>query len=106
MIFKINEKSAFDLSLTFRDKDNALEIPASVHYQIDCVTTGAAIRAETALAGLASSMVLPILPVDTTLQSQDNESELRAITFTMNQGLDTQFIEVFRYEAINRRAIT
>lgn len=105
MTTEINEKSAFVLAFEIRDENDALEVPTTLDYQIDCLTTGAAIRASASITP-ASSGDIDILPADTTLQSQDNATELRVVTVTQDAGLDSQRIQQFRYEVKNLRVTT
>lgn len=102
---RYNEKTAAWVPFTCRDKDYALDVPGTLVYQIDCLTTSTAIRASTSLTP-ASSGEIELTPDDTTLQSQDNAEELRVITVTADAGEDTQHIELFYYRVINRKTIT
>lgn len=79
--------------------------PTTVEYQIDCLTSGAAIRAAASLTPGTSVYIL-ITPADTTLQSQDNSMELREITVTADLGLDTQFRRTYQYKVVNKAAVT
>lgn len=101
-----NEQTAAWIPFTCRDKDRVIETPSSLAYQVDCLTTGVAIRASTAITPAVSSGEIALTPADTALQSQDNTEELRLITMTADAGSDTQHIETFRYLVKNLKAVT
>lgn len=102
----INEESAGVFEFECYDKDNVLDVPTNIYYQIDCLTSGAAIRAQTEVTPAASSGSIDLLPADTTLQSQDNETELKLLTIVFDLNLDSQFYKTFLFEVINLKAIT
>lgn len=103
---KIPEESAGTIEYDCYDKDNAAEVPTTIHYRIDDVVSGAAIRASTQVVPAQSSGEITLYPADTTLQDQENESELRILTMTLDTGLDSQFNKAFLYEVFNLRVIT
>lgn len=102
----ITEKSSGSFEFECYDKDNVLEVPTNIYYQIDCITTGAAIRAQTEVTPAVSSGSIDLLPADTTLQSQDNETELKLLTLVFDLNLDSQFHKTFLFEVINLKVIT
>ena len=101
----INEKSAGVIAFELYDSDNLAWIPTTLEYQIDDITTGAAIKTATSLTP-ASSGEIDLVPADTTLQSQDNAVEYRRVTVTADSGLDTQQIEKISFDVFNLRAVT
>lgn len=100
-----NESTVAYVDFEVYNKDEELTAPTTLAYQIDCATTGAAIRASTALTP-ASTGTITLTPTDTALQSQNNATELRVLTLTANAGLDSQHIEIFQYEVLNLKAVT
>ena len=101
----VNEKSTAWLAFTNLDRTRTGALPTSMTYRIDCVTTGAEIRADTAITPAISGEVV-LTPADTTLESQDNPVELRRVTITSVFGVDDQHHEVLHYEVRNLGAIT
>lgn len=102
---KINEASAATVEFDCYDKDDAAEVPSTMSYRIDDVISGAVIRESTSVTP-ASSGTIALLPADTTLQDQENETELRILTITLDAGLDSQFHRTFLFDVLNLRAIT
>ncbi len=102
---RFNEKTAAWIPFLCYDKDHELVVPTTLKYRIDCLATGAEIRDDTALTP-ASSGEIALVPADTTLESQDNVTELRVITVTADADIDTQHIERFQYEVVNLFAVT
>lgn len=75
----INERSTGYLTVAFFDKTNAPAVPASVSYRIDCLTTGTAILAETALTP-AASVEITLTPAQNAIVNAANASETRRVT--------------------------
>lgn len=91
---RFNQGSSATATITWLGLDGAPADPASIEYRIDCLSTGAAIRAKTTLAIGAP---LELEPSDTRIVGDGSKIEQRAITAkaTWSGG---QTVKVFRYE--------
>ena len=101
----VNENSTSYVTAVPKDADGVAALPASMVYQIDCVTTGTAIKAETALTP-GTSVEIEIDAADNAIISQTNAVERRQVTVTAGYGINDQVIEVYEYRVINLNAVT
>lgn len=97
---EVNEKSTKYLSLAFKDEAGAPVAPASIAYRVDCLTTGAAIRASTPVSP-AASITIELTPTDNTIQNAANILELRRVTVTATYGGTKQDVRQFDYALRN-----
>jgi len=95
-----NEKSTAYRAVTFRDKDGVAQAPSSASYRIDCMTSGTAIRAVTALTP-AATIEIVLTPTDNAIQNQGNPRERRRLTVTGVYGASDQVIEQFDHDVVN-----
>lgn len=93
---RINEKSTSYLNVSFRDKEGALAVPTSISYRIDCVTTGTAVLAPTALAA-ASEVEITITPTQNAIVTSSNATEQKRVTVTAVYGASDQVTSQFDY---------
>lgn len=94
----INEKSSFELSLTLTTLDG--NPPASLSYRIDDLNSGQPV--------LPSTQIPPALEIDLLIAAgynaildNANQHETRLVTFTANDGDDTEFHAEWRYTIVN-----
>jgi len=92
----VNEGNAAWLTAQFQDKDGALAVPTSATYRVDDLTTGAAVRASTALPA-ASEVEIALDATDTALQNEGNMQERRRVTVTGVYGDGDQVSEQFDF---------
>lgn len=89
----IAEKSATILTLNFVDGQGVASAPDAVTYQVDCMTTGTALRAPQALIP-AASIDVTLTAADNTLVNQSNVRELRRVTvqatYASGEAVNTQ----------------
>ena len=101
----INENSTSWLELSFFDKVGLPESPVSISYRIDCLTNGAEVRADTALAA-GSSVEVELTTADNAIITQTNKEEHRRVTVTASYGSGQAHIERFDYMVQNLRAVS
>lgn len=91
----LEERSAAVLQMNFVDAFGvAAASPQSVTYRIDCMTTGAQVRAEQALMP-AASIALTLTAADNAIVDDDNVRELRRVTvrasYASGEAVTAQF---------------
>jgi len=101
-IGEVNEASTAYLTVTCRDRDSVLATPASLSYRVDCVTTGAAVRATTSVTP-GSEVEITLTPADTAIQAQENISELRRVTVIAGYGVSDQVTADYDFLVRNLR---
>jgi len=97
----VNEGTSSWLTVTFKDKAGVLAAPSTLTYRIDCMTTGAAILAETTLAGPGSSVELHIPDELNAIQSPANALEYRRVTVVAVYGGGDQITSFYDYIITN-----
>jgi len=101
----VNEKSTAYLTVTFKDKDGALEAPSSASYRIDCLTNGQEVRGDTALTP-GATIEITLSPADNAIIDQDNEVERRLVTVTGTYGASDTIHQEYEYNVKNLRKVT
>lgn len=84
---EVNEGDNFNLAIAWKDSDGNAVTPQSASYRIDDVNSGAAVRAETALAA-TSSVTVNVMKADTAILEPTNRHEGRRLTATAIYGTD------------------
>lgn len=85
MTDQINEGTSAWLTVTFKDKAGANAAPSSATYQVDCLTTGTAVRAATAMSA-GASVEIALTESDTAIQNAGNATERRRVTVIGSYG--------------------
>lgn len=101
----VNEKSTAYLTVTFKDKAGVQQVPASATYRIDCLTTGTAIKAETALTP-AGSVEITLTPTDNRIIAAANVRESRRVTVNAVYGASDEVHDQFDYDVENRAFVS
>lgn len=97
---KINEGTTAYLTVTFKDKAGVNAAPTSATYRVDCLTTGTAIRAATALPA-GASVELTLTKTDNRIVTPANVRERRRVTVVGTYGADDQVQEEYDYDVLN-----
>lgn len=100
----VNEKTTSYLTVTFKDKAGAQVAPASATYRIDCLTTGTAIKVETALAP-AAQIEITITPTENRIVVAANARESRRVTVVGVYGAADQVTAHYDYDVENLSGI-
>lgn len=88
------------IGAAFEDADGAAHTPTTIHYRIDCLTTGTEVRDDTAI-GAASSVNITLTQTDTAVQDSDNDIELKRLRIILDTGTDSQRTEDFLFQVRN-----
>ncbi len=100
-----NEKSTSWIYVKFYDKDGVNQAPATVSYRIDCLTTGAEIKDNTAISP-SLELEIQIDPADNEIQDNANKREHRRVTVTASYAGADQINTRFDYLIRNLKAVT
>lgn len=98
----VNEGSPAWLTVAFTDKTGASAAPTSVRYRVDCATTGAAVRAWTAVSA-GASIEIALTSDDNAMQSAANEQEIREVTVEATYGAGDVLNAAYSYNVQNLR---
>lgn len=98
---KINEGTTGYLTINFKDKDGALEAPASATYRIDCLTNSQEIKTDTDITPIASSVEIELTATDNAIIDQAKPYEKRLVTVKASYGADDKINEEYEYNVIN-----
>jgi len=101
----VNEETSAYLTVEFYDKTGTLALPASVEYRVDCVTTGTAIRAATAIVP-ATSVEVALDTDDTRIVTQTNPFEERCVTVVATYGPKDAISTEYRFRVKNLNYVT
>lgn len=96
----VNEKSTSYLTVAFKDKTGAASAPASVLYRIDCLTTGAVIKADSSLSP-AASIEITLTATENSMQLTGNVLETRRVTVKATYGAGDTMNEQYDYQIRN-----
>ncbi len=105
MIRAVNEQTTPEIDFVCYDADGVEATPATLSYRIDNITSGTEILTDTSITAVSSG-TLELTVSDTTLVSQDSDTELFLVTMTATYSGSKQHIETYQYEVRNLRAIT
>lgn len=104
MTTPVNEGSKAWLTVSFYDRAGVLAAPASLTYQIHCLTTDSVVRAETAL-GIDTEVEIPLTAADNAIINQANGYELKRVTIIANYNVDDEIKAQYDYVVNNLSAI-
>lgn len=95
------EGSAFTATANFRTRSTAAaSTPTTIHYRVDCLTTGQQIADDTSVSA-ASSASIAITGTHNAILDDANEAEVKQLTVTADQGLSTQHRESITWRVEN-----
>ncbi len=81
----INARSTAWLPITLLDRAGAPAVPSQLNYRIDCVSTGQAVRALTALPP-AAELEITLSPNDNRIIEPTSSEETRRVTVVASYG--------------------
>lgn len=102
----VTEKNTAYLTVNFYNKSGALDVPNTITYRIDDVASGSAVRADTAIGAVASSVEIRLTATDNTILNTNNRSERRRVTVTATYGVADQVTDEFYYEIVSLVKVT
>jgi len=101
---EVPESSSAYLKVEFRDGDGKLALPASVNYEIKCLTTNKTILALTLFTPVQPRIIIHLTPTDNALQDVRNSRERRSVTVIADMGAAERLLDEFRYAVLNVRS--
>lgn len=102
----VNERTTLVLTISFKDEDDLPVVPSAAHYRIDDVASSTVIKAETALAPLASSIDLEILKGWNSMVAESRPYEIRRVTVEFDYGTGKHGTEEYLYKIVNLYGVT
>ncbi len=107
-----NERNGFELRADFTDEFDAPTIPPSIHWRLDCETTGTVLQdfvevapvIEVSEAGIVEAYA--IIDVDSQLnaiQKNNNKQELKTLLVVSGLNTAREFSEPYQYYVKNLR---
>lgn len=97
----VNEGSSFTATAYFRTRStSAASTPTTVHYRIDCLTTGTEIADWTSVSA-SSSVSISITGTHNAIQSDENDVEVKQLTVSADKDLSTQVRQTVRWKVSN-----
>lgn len=98
---KWQEGSAFPLPVYLRLRSSgAAATPTTIHYRIDCLTTGTELVDETSVSA-ASNFTISVTGTHNAIQNDGNDYEVKQLTVTTDVGLSTQHRESVQWRVTN-----
>jgi hypothetical protein len=102
---QVNEDSSSRVTVNLFDLAGLPAVPTAFTYRIDCMTTGTAVRGITSLTP-ASSILIPLTPVDNAIQNEGDPIEVKRVTVSAQYGGAGDMLnDEFNYEVRNLRFI-
>lgn len=97
----VNENNTAYLTVDFRDKRNRLAAPTAVTYRIDCLTTGAPVKAWTAIDPAASVEIIISAVENAILGANEREQRRVTVVAAYGSGNEDQATDEFTYDVRN-----
>jgi hypothetical protein len=96
----VKERTTAYLTVTFKDKNGVAVAPNSASYRIDCLTSGQAVKAPTALAP-ASSIEITLTPADNAIRVATHVRETKRVTVSAIYGASDEVNDQYDYDVVN-----
>jgi hypothetical protein len=98
---KFNEGSAFPLPVYLRLRSTgAAATPTTIHYRIDCKTTGRQVADWTSVSA-ASNFTISVTGTHNAILNDCNEQEIKQLTVMTDEGLSTQHRDAVQWRVDN-----
>ncbi len=98
---QLNESSAAVLAISFVDETDTPTTPTTLEYRIDCESNDQEILDWTEVVGLSTTVEVPITASQNAIITDANLTEVKVVTIRVDYGLDTQYVDDFRYTVQN-----
>ena len=103
----VPEETTFDATVYFRTRSTkAASTPTTIHYRVDCLTTGRQITDWTSVSSPDTSNTITITATENQILSDASLAETKQLTIKTDSGLSTQAIKPFRWKVQNLQGIT
>jgi len=109
----VNERNGLEFTAKFYDHENAPAVPASVHWRVDCQTTGTVLKDWTEETPVATydefgdpvevSVLVELAASINAIQEDRNSREIKELTISAGKGSDREFSETITYIVVNRK---
>lgn len=96
----VNEGSTAYLTITFKDKTGTPQVPSSITYRIDCMTSGLQVLADTPVTP-ASSVEITLTPSQNAMLVSGNVRETKRVTVKTLYGISDALNDQYDYQVIN-----
>lgn len=97
---QVNEGTTAYLSATFKDKAGNTEMPATVVYRIDDISSVTEIRGVTTIAA-ANVVEITLSPVDNRILNSAQNYEARRVTVVASYGANDQVTAEYIYRVVS-----
>lgn len=94
------ERTTGYLTATCLDADNAPQVPVTLQYRIDCLTSGQVVRDWTAVVPAAAAEIV-LTASDNAMRNAANRSEHRRVTVFATYGVDDEVRNICEYYVEN-----
>lgn len=85
------EQSAFTATVNFRDRaTKAASSPTTIHYRVDCLSTGTVLTNWTTVSSPAAEKEISISSTENSIQQDSSRREHRQLVVKADDGLSTQ----------------
>lgn len=105
MSARIKEGSYFEVEARFFDSDGAVALPANIHYQIACLTTGKTIRDWTSVP-IGTVVTIIATPDDNVIQNSKNARERKQMVVRSDSGTNLQTVNSIDWIVDNLQSVT
>ncbi len=96
----LNERSRLPVTFKFFDAGTRPSVPSTVHYRIDCLTSGAVLVDWTALE--TAAVVTIVIPATVNaILNRSNNFEIKEMTVEANQGTVDAYTETYPWKVRN-----
>ena len=109
----VSERNGLEFTAKFFDHENQPAVPATVHWRLDCQTTGANLvdwTEETPVAtyddfgdAVDVSVEVEIPASANAIQQDSNRREIKELTVTAGKDTDREYSETITYVVVNRK---
>lgn len=98
---QVQEGSAFTATANFRTRETAAaSAPTTVHYRLDCLTTGTELKDWTDITA-AAEVAIAVTATHNAIQSDMNDFERKQLTVAADKDLPTQQTHAVRWRIEN-----
>ena len=100
----VNEKTTSYITISFRDKNGQLALPAAITYRLDCLSNGTVVLTDTVVAP-ATIIEVTMTPNQNAIINNTNSKENKRLTVTASYGASDSITSQYDYEVLNLSGI-
>ncbi len=102
---EIQERAAIRLTTYHRDASDAAATPSTLHYRIDCLSTGTTVLDWTSETP-STSNTLSIKSSENRIIDDSNRRELKQVTVALDKGTIDETRDTVSYHVVNIKKVT